>query len=151
MQSLETLFLINSTFYKGATTRNHCYLSSQQNKTKKSFMPSLFNVCTQYTAAVPEGHDKVRYHYSRYCPNTQEMTFPGPTRFIFQACFCTNFLGELKIRLLIRRERNAYEHWPSLLPNTRLPAQTCHAALQLPFSFPRASSAPLAYLLLSSS
>lgn len=70
-------------------------------------MPSLFNVCNAYTAAVPEGYDKVRYHYSRHCPNTQEMTFLGPTRFIF---FCTNFLSELKISLLIRRQRNAHEH-----------------------------------------
>lgn len=94
----------------------------QLNKTNKRYSMSVPH-------SIPEGYSKVKYHHNRHCPNTQEMTFPGPTRFIFQACFCTNFLGKLKINLLIRRGRNAREHWPSLLSNTRLAAQApCSSA-----------------------
>lgn len=96
---LKPWFWLNSAFYNGAPTKIHCCLSTKLTKA----------LCCQHSTSVPhwvpESYDKVKYHHSRHCPNTQEMTFPGPTRFIFQACLCTNFLGELKISLLIRREK----------------------------------------------
>lgn len=62
--------------------------------------------------SVPEGYDKVKYHHSRHCPKYSGNDISRPNKVYLQACFCTNFLVELKISLLIRRERSTSEHWP---------------------------------------
>lgn len=68
--------------------------------------------------SVPEGYDKVKHHHSRHCPKHSGNDISWPNKVYLQACFCTNFLVELKISLLIRRERSTSEHCPSLQHKT---------------------------------